>query len=292
MHFRRSLPAAAALAAALGAPGAPALGQEAGMAETLRLLQRLATQYAVLMTRMFVDLTYDSIAIEPGTNDLIVTGLRLRPELDWDQDRQCEIAVERAVIADTNSLDLLRTTVELGGLTLPPACLDPAFAATLAGFGYDGLTADSMAIDIAYHLPSSAADLVVQASILDAAAIALSAHFDYLFVAFPWPTATIPPRRRPSRSPSPASARPSSSRQSRPLAGARADDDGPARGSERPAPDRADGRGANFSPRAARARPRPRRQPLSTTSPPRSAASSPSATASSSPPRPRAAACC
>jgi hypothetical protein len=181
MHFRRSLLAAAALATAT----APGLAQETGFSETVRLMQRVATQYTILLTRMFVDLTYESIAIEPGTNDLIVTGLRLYPELAWDQDGRCEIVVERAVIADTNSVETLRTAVELGGVALPPACFQPEVAATLAGLGYDGLTADAATLDIAYDLPSSAADLAVQVSVVDAAEIALTAHFDYLFLRFP-----------------------------------------------------------------------------------------------------------
>ncbi len=69
MHFRTSLLVAAALAAAT-----PARAQDTGLSEIMRVLQRLATQYSILTTRLFVDLTYDSIAIEPGTNDLIVTG--------------------------------------------------------------------------------------------------------------------------------------------------------------------------------------------------------------------------
>ena len=62
MHFTRPLVAGFALATATTAASA----QEGGLAETVRLLQRVATQYAVLMTRMFVDLTYDSIASSPA----------------------------------------------------------------------------------------------------------------------------------------------------------------------------------------------------------------------------------
>ena len=132
MHFRRPLLAAAAIATAAASSAATpqsALAQETGFEESLRVLQRLATQYSILLTRMFVDMTYDSIAIEPGTNDLIVTGLRLYPEFDWDHERRCAITVERAVIADSNSFETLRTTMELSGVALPPArtaaCADP-----------------------------------------------------------------------------------------------------------------------------------------------------------------------
>jgi hypothetical protein len=181
MHFRTLLAAGAIATAATS----PVSAQETGLDQALRALQRIATQYAVLLTRMFVDLTYDGIAVEPGTNDLILTGLRLYPELEWDQDRRCQIAVERAVFADSNSFDILHTTVELSGLHLPPACFQPELAAAMAGFGYEGLTADSMAIDLAYHLPSSAADMVVQASVEQAAEVSLTAHFDYLWFRFP-----------------------------------------------------------------------------------------------------------
>ena len=181
MHFRKPFLVAAAIATATP----PALAEESTLDETMRLLQRITTTYTVLIARMFVDLTYDSITIEPGSNDLIVTGLRIYPELDWDQDGRCEIGVERVVIADATSFDMLRSTMELGGLSLPPACFQPEMAATLAGLGYDGLTADAMAMELAYDLPSSAADLVLQASVVDAAEIALTAHFDYLFLRVP-----------------------------------------------------------------------------------------------------------
>ncbi len=189
MHFSKPLAAAAALATA-GLAFSPASAQETGLEQSLRVLQRIATQYTILVTRMFVDMTYDSIAVEPGTNDLIVTGLRLYPELDWDQERGCEIVVDRAVIADSNSFDTLRTTVELSGLSMPPACFQPDVAGAMAGFGYDGLTADSIAIDLAYDLPSSAADMVVQASVEQAAEVSLTAHFDYLWFRFPVAEAT------------------------------------------------------------------------------------------------------
>ncbi len=103
MHFGKPLVAAAAISMAATVAG-PARAQETGLEASLRVLQRVATQYTILLTRMFVDMTYDSIAVEGGTNDLIVTGLRLYPELDWDQDGRCEIAVDRAVIAELEQL--------------------------------------------------------------------------------------------------------------------------------------------------------------------------------------------
>ena len=83
-------------------------------------------------------MTYDDIAIEPGTNDLIVSGLRLHPQLDWDQKGQCTIGIDRAVIADSNSIDSMRTNIELSGLAVPPACFQPEVAAAWTALAMTG----------------------------------------------------------------------------------------------------------------------------------------------------------
>lgn len=181
---------ALALGAALAGPVAglvpgPAAAQEGTLGSALATLQRLAVQYAVLMTRSFVDLTYETIAVEPGTSDLVVTGLRLYPELDWDAGRRCAIAIDRIVIADANSFEVLRSTIGLSGVAIRPACLQPDTAGMLAELGYDGLAIESAAIDVAYHLPGSSAELDVQAALAEAAEIGLTAHFDYLWFRMP-----------------------------------------------------------------------------------------------------------
>ena len=83
MTLKKSLALAAAIS--MIAAGGTAGAQSPETQGAFRLLQRIATQYVVMVARTFVDLTYDSLTIEPGTNQMIISGLTLYPELDWDQ---------------------------------------------------------------------------------------------------------------------------------------------------------------------------------------------------------------
>ena len=179
----RLLPSAA-LAMAMATTPAMA-NMHADSSGVMAFVQRLATQYLVLVSRTFVDLTYDNISVEPGTNHLIITGLTLYPELEWDTEAACEVTVDRVMTGETFSFDTAGTAIELTGVTIPPACLVPEMAGMMSSFGYNGLTADTMSIDIGYHLPTSAADIAITATIVDAADISVAAEFDYLWFRVP-----------------------------------------------------------------------------------------------------------
>ena len=174
------------LAAALCLSAAHAQAQQSSSSsDALRFLNRLAAQYLVLFTRSFIDTTYDTVTVEPGTNDLIITGLRLYPEFEWDEAGACEITIDRLVAADVTSFETLQTLIELSGLAVPLTCLDPIQGGLVASFGYEQLAAERMSIDITYDLPSAAADLVIQASIVDAGELSVTAAFDYLWFRMP-----------------------------------------------------------------------------------------------------------
>lgn len=167
----------------LGTPAAAQNNQPP--ADIMQLLQRTAGQYMVMITRSFIDLTYEGIQIEPKTSNLVLSGLTLRPELEWDQDAACEINIDRAFLGGIQGFDLLQSVIEFTGVELHPACLPPDVSGMLAAFGYEALTADTMVIDIAYELPTAAADVTIQAAIRDAGDLTLSAAFDYLWFRFP-----------------------------------------------------------------------------------------------------------
>lgn len=152
----------------------------------LGLLQRIYAHYSILLTRSVVDLTYDSITVEPGTNALIVSGLKVYPGFDWDEEGQCRIAVDRVVFGSSYGFETVSTTIEVSGISAPPDCFTPDVGDMIAGFGYDdGLVADSMSLEIAYDLPSSGAEVSLQAAVMDAADITISASFDYIWVRLP-----------------------------------------------------------------------------------------------------------
>ncbi len=181
MKLVRSTLLAAGVCAALSATPARADATD----DFLRLMQRIGVQYTILTLRSFVDLTYDTITIEPQTNDLVISGMTLHPILDWDEEGRCVITIERAIAADVTSFETLQTMIELSGINIPSACLDPGVGSMAAGFGYEQLVVDNASIDLAYDLPSAGADLVIQASIKDAAELNLSAKFGYLWFNLP-----------------------------------------------------------------------------------------------------------
>ncbi|MEM7210389.1 MAG: hypothetical protein AAF479_00635 [Pseudomonadota bacterium] len=184
MHLIQRSAAAIAVAATVATPAAHA-ANNAPPADFIQLLQRISGQYAIMVTRSLVDLTYDAIQVEPKTNNLIVSGLRLYPEFEWDQNYDCVIDIDRALFGGVQGFDLLQSVIEFSGVTLDPACLPPDVGGMLAAFGYEKLTATTMVVDIAYDLPTAGADVTVQAAIQEAGDLTLSASFDYLWFRFP-----------------------------------------------------------------------------------------------------------
>lgn len=171
------------IASLLSLPGEVRAEGEAS--DAMRLIQRLIGHYGLLVTRSFVDLTYDAMTVQPGTNDRVVTGLKLYPELPWDVEGACQITADRIAAGDVASFETLQSTLDISGVRVPAACFDPGVAGMMAAFGYDGLTADAMSVEIAYDLPRAAADVTVHVSVTDAADLSLAASFDYLWLRFP-----------------------------------------------------------------------------------------------------------
>ena len=180
------LPLAVASATALGAITIPATAQSSSDAQSvMALLQRLSSHYSILLMRSFVDVTYDQLTVEPGTNNIVITGLKVYPELEWDPDALCEVTVARATSADILSFETLGSSIEMSGVNVPAACFDPEVAGMMGSFGYDGLTSDNMSIGLSYNLPDSSADLTINASVEDAADVSVSAAFSYFWFRIP-----------------------------------------------------------------------------------------------------------
>ena len=200
MRLFRMAAGASALAVMLSATAPMPARAESPLIDglTLRTLSRLGTQYLLLVARTFVDLTYEHLTIDPHTGDTIITGLKLYPALDWDQKGECEIVIDRISSAEELGFDAARSRLELTGVTVAPACFDPAAAGTMVAFGYNGLTADSVAIDTSYEFGSSAADISIHAGVQEAAVVNINAAFDYV-----WLTGVIPNADNPSGEPYP-----------------------------------------------------------------------------------------
>lgn len=180
---------ASLLAGGIALASPAALAQTRSQSDTqnlLHLIQRIYGHYTVLLVRSFIDLTYDSLTVEPNTNAMVISGLTLYPELDWDDTGACAINVDRVTMGSLTSFETLSSTIEVSGVALPPACLPADAGSMLGALGYaDGLIADTMTIEVAYDLPSSGADVTVQAAVVDAADVSLSARFDYVWMRLP-----------------------------------------------------------------------------------------------------------
>ncbi|MCY3876518.1 MAG: hypothetical protein OXF88_19790 [Rhodobacteraceae bacterium] len=151
----------------------------------LALIQRVAVQYIMQSVRSFVELTYEQLTVEPGSNALIVSGLKLYPTLAWDQDGKCEISIDRAVTRSTYGFETISTGWELSGVSVSGACIEPETSGLLASFGYEDVNVDSASIEFTYTLPDSAAEFVIQAAVRDAIIVSLGAKFDYFWFKLP-----------------------------------------------------------------------------------------------------------
>jgi len=170
-----------ALAAAAIAAAAPAAAQSpADAAEALRGAQRLALQYGLVALRTTVDLTYDSLTVDARTGDTVINGLEFYPDIDWMAETPCTVSVDRVAVSGAPADAGLETLVQVSGVSVPRVCIEPAAAAMLQGFGYDGIEIAGASLRLAYDIPSAGADLEINAAVEDAGEVNLVARFDYL----------------------------------------------------------------------------------------------------------------
>jgi hypothetical protein len=203
MKFARTPVIATAFVLAL-APGGPS-GPTPAHAERafdegaiMQTFTRILTQYALLAIRTMVDLTYEHVAVDRQTGDVVVTGLKLYPVLDWDREGTCVVEIDRIAGSQDIGFEVIDSRREVTGVTVAPSCFEPEQAGMMAAFGYDGLTVDSMSVDLSYEFASSALDLTIHAAVKDAAVVTVTAAFDYV-----WITGVLPDPNDPYRDPYP-----------------------------------------------------------------------------------------
>ncbi|MFQ5565614.1 MAG: hypothetical protein ACE5EU_04550, partial [Paracoccaceae bacterium] len=188
MKIARFPLATAVLALALGFGGGAGSGAARADAAlpggpATRAIIRILTQYALLTVRTMVDLTYEHLAVDPHSGDVVITGLKLYPILDWDQDGACVVSIDRIAGSADIGFETIGGRREITGVHVAPSCFEPEQNAMMAAFGYEGLTVDNMSIGLTYEFASSAADLTVHAAVRDAAVVTLTAAFDYVWIS-------------------------------------------------------------------------------------------------------------
>lgn len=179
--------AGAALLALLLPPVTQPRAAENETEQATRMLLRIINHYSLLILRSTVDLTYESFSISPKTYDTVITGLEIYPILDWDEEGACVISIDRISSGTIYSFETSKSLMEVNGIHVPRACLEPEQSAMLVGFGYeDGLRSDAMSIQLSYDLPSSAAEIGLSTTVNDALDISLHTEFDYLWIRLPF----------------------------------------------------------------------------------------------------------
>ena len=149
------------------------------------LLQRFLVQHLLLLGRGFLDLTYDHFAIEPGTNAMVLSGLKLFPPVDLEPDQECEISIDQIVLDATFDLNLISIGWEAAGARVPNTCFGPEARDALTKAGYENILFDTVSLDVAYLLTDSSARIAVRTAVRDAAVLSLDAEFDYFWFTQP-----------------------------------------------------------------------------------------------------------
>ncbi len=147
-----------------------------------RLVQHLV-QSAILALRTQVDLKYSDMSVWLGGQRYALNDVRLWPLPEWDEDSDCEIAIDRLVLRGT-ALDIAdRFEFQLTGYgaRAPMICLPPDMRASLEAVGIKDLSLPEVSLRMTYDIPSGAASLSLTATAEDLAGIDLVAEFPYLW---------------------------------------------------------------------------------------------------------------
>ena len=136
----------------------------------------------LLFIRNFVDLSYELLTVEPGSNTVIVSDLEFNPTLDWDPNRKCEILIFQAIADSVFNFEIISVELELSEVRMSSNCFEPKLRAILAGLGYPEVTLDTLSIEFDYSLPDSSADFGITATMRDAMVASILLEFDYFWL--------------------------------------------------------------------------------------------------------------
>jgi hypothetical protein len=135
---------------------------------------------ALVGLRGVTDLTWAGLEVNAASGQVALTGVVARPLLDWDEDYDCAIRVERIDLDTANSAarGVLRLT--LLGVDVGASCLPPHQREPMAALGLGAPAVDFATLTLDYRTGPSAMDLHLLAAVRDAGEIELSAEFAYV----------------------------------------------------------------------------------------------------------------
>ena len=178
MKLPNSLTFALAFLAAILGPGISANAHDSRNAPPL--VQRLLVQQMLLLGRGLFDLRYEHLAIEPGTNALVLSGLKLNRQVYLEDDLECEIAIDQVVVEGDFGLDAISIGWVATGARLQNSCFGPEAREILTDAGYESILFDTASMEFVYSLPDSSARIAVGLDVREAAVLSLDVEFDRL----------------------------------------------------------------------------------------------------------------
>ena len=154
---------------AIGAVGASAQGDpRPGLLDVLSVdrIGRTIAHSAIAALRTQVQIDYDLLTTDVMRGQIAITGVRVRPLLEYDFDSACEIVADRAVLSSDwmhGAPDVTAVTLSLTGARAGAACFPPQAAMGLRATGIRTVDLDQFRLRLGYRYATgqTTADLSV-----------------------------------------------------------------------------------------------------------------------------------
>ena len=176
MPILRRLATAFALSSALVTPLAADTDPQPSLLEFFSI-NRLGTFYAnlgIAALRTQMELEYEFLSTDLMRGTISISGITARPQLPYDQARQCVITVDRAVL-NTDVAEPFEVASEanlnLIGAKANSACLPPEAAMGMRATGLTEVSFDQFKIRAAYHYPTGETSVDAAVVMRDMAAL-------------------------------------------------------------------------------------------------------------------------
>lgn len=146
-----------------------------------RLIETVV-QYGIIALRSQVDLQYGALTVNALAGRVVITDLSVWPLVEWDNNGDCKVTVERAVLQTTrpDTPQRMRFGMSLYGVNAPDACLPEEARPMLAMAELGSVEIPHLSMDLVYDLPSAGADVTVHATVGGLVEADLVADISYL----------------------------------------------------------------------------------------------------------------
>jgi hypothetical protein len=142
-----------------------------------------ALQYGVLALRTQIDLTYADLSVNMLSGRATVTDVKLWPLPEWDQSGDCEILIDRLVLAQAplDQSGRIRLKASGFGISAPAVCLPPDVRPVLLATGRQSVSVPFFGFDMDYDIASAGAQIQANFVVDKLVAVDLNADFSYFW---------------------------------------------------------------------------------------------------------------